>query len=555
MIDCKQISLLVELILRVMLVSWTFIQYPLSLITEINRQEDRVFTMAEWLSGGVITALATLLGATVASVITAFWYKGRFEQTLQLVEQQAGSDARLAQSREQQLQSQLTERNQELEELDDDRDRLTHEIRQMHGRLAAALEKMRHFEALQNEKQYLSEQLENARLANAGLEADLREQDARHFEEQKAADEKIKLLENAEERLRIQFESLANRLFEQKTRTVDEQNKMSLETLLSPLKEQLEGFKKQVNDNFTQESRERHTLVHQINSLKQLNEQMAQEAINLTQALKGDNKAQGNWGEVVLARVLSDSGLREGHEYQTQVSLENEEGKRYQPDVVVHLPQQKDVVVDAKMSLVAYERFFNADTIAERELAMSEHVASMRAHMRGLSRKDYHQLHGIRSLDYVLMFIPVEPAFQAAIEADPALIRDAMDLNIMLVSPTTLLVALRTINNLWRNERQNQNAKEIAERASKLYDKLRLFVNDMEAMGQSLEKANQSYQGAMNKLATGRGNVIRQAESFKQLGVEVKRDISTPLVEKSQSNLTEYRGFSHITAPSEGDLS
>ncbi len=538
-----------------MLVSWTFIQYPLSLITEINRQEDRVFTMAEWLSGGVITALATLLGATVASVITAFWYKGRFEQTLQLVEQQAESDARLAQSREQQLQSQLTERNQELEELDDDRDRLTHEIRQMHGRLAAALEKMRHFEALQNEKQYLSEQLDNARLANAGLEADLREQDARHFEEQKAADEKIKLLENAEERLRIQFESLANRLFEQKTRTVDEQNKMSLETLLSPLKEQLEGFKKQVNDNFTQESRERHTLVHQINSLKQLNEQMAQEAINLTQALKGDNKAQGNWGEVVLARVLSDSGLREGHEYQTQVSLENEEGKRYQPDVVVHLPQQKDVVVDAKMSLVAYERFFNADTIAERELAMSEHVASMRAHMRGLSRKDYHQLHGIRSLDYVLMFIPVEPAFQAAIEADPALIRDAMDLNIMLVSPTTLLVALRTINNLWRNERQNQNAKEIAERASKLYDKLRLFVNDMEAMGQSLEKANQSYQGAMNKLATGRGNVIRQAESFKQLGVEVKRDISAPLVEKSQSNLTEYRGFSHITASSEGDLS
>ncbi|EAR55267.1 hypothetical protein SKA34_00420 [Photobacterium sp. SKA34] len=511
--------------------------------------------MAEWLSGGVITALATLLGATVTSVITAFWYKGRYEQMLQLVEQQAESDARLALSREQQLQSQLAERNQELEELDDDRDRLTHEIRQMHGRLAAALEKMRHFDALQNEKQYLSEQLDNSRLASAGLEADLREQDARHFEEQKAADDKIKLLENAEERLRIQFESLANRLFEQKTRTVDEQNKMSLENLLSPLKEQLEGFKKQVNDNFTQESRERHTLVHQINSLKQLNEQMAQEAINLTQALKGDNKAQGNWGEVVLARVLSDSGLREGHEYQTQVSLENEDGKRYQPDVVVHLPQQKDVVVDAKMSLVAYERCFNADTIAERELAMSEHVASMRAHMRGLSRKDYHQLHGIQSLDYVLMFIPVEPAFQAAIEADPALIRDAMDLNIMLVSPTTLLVALRTINNLWRNERQNQNAKEIAERAGKLYDKLRLFVTDMEAMGQSLEKANQSYQGAMNKLATGRGNVIRQAESFKQLGVEVKRDISSTLAEKSQSNLMEYRGFSHITAASKSDLS
>ncbi len=170
------------------------------------------------------------------------------------------------------------------------------------------------------------------------------------------------------------------------------------------------------------------------------------------------------------------------------------------------------------MSLIAYERFFNAETIAEQELALSEHVVSVRSHIRGLSRKDYHQLHGIRSLDYVLMFIPVEPAFQAAIEADPRLIRDAMDQNIMLVSPTTLLVALRTINNLWRNERQNQNAKQIAERAGKLYDKLRLFVTDMEAVGASLDKASLSYQGAMNKLVAGRGNVIRQAESFKLLG-------------------------------------
>jgi DNA recombination protein RmuC len=216
----------------------------------------------------------------------------------------------------------------------------------------------------------------------------------------------------------------------------------------------------------------------------------------------------------------------------------------------VHLPQDKDVVVDAKMSLVAYERFFNADTIAEQELALSEHAASLRAHMRGLSRKDYHQLHGLHSLDYVLMFIPVEPAFQAAIETDPSLIRDAMDLNIMLVSPTTLLVALRTINNLWRNDRQNQNAKQIAERACKLYDKLRLFVTDMEMVGVSLDKANQSYQGAMNKLTLGRGNVIRQAEGFKQLGVEVKRDINPILVEKAQSTLNELpeRGNSERSA-------
>ncbi|HIF9523149.1 TPA: DNA recombination protein RmuC [Photobacterium damselae] len=489
--------------------------------------------MTEWLSGGGLATLAALSGATIASIITAMWLRGRYEQELALVEQQADNELKLSQAREAQLQQQLQQSNEELDEMDVERDRLTAELRQMHGRLAAAVEKMRYFEALKTEKQYVTEQLENARAANANLEADLREQYARHFEEQKAAEEKIKLLENAEERLRIQFESLANRLFEQKSRSVDEQNRISLEGLLMPLKEQLEGFKKQVNDSFSYEARERHTLIHQINSLKQLNEQMAKEAVNLTQALKGDNKAQGNWGEVILAQVLSESGLREGHEYQTQVSLENDEGKRYQPDVVVRLPENKDVVIDAKMSLVAYERFYHAELAAERELALSEHVASVRGHMRGLSRKDYHQLHGVRSLDYVLMFIPVEPAFQAAIEADPALIRDAMDLNIMLVSPTTLLVALRTINNLWRNERQNQNAKEIAERASRLYDKLRLFVTDMEAMGASLEKANQSYQGAMNKLVSGRGNVLRQAESFKQLGVEVKRDINPQLTEKA----------------------
>ncbi|WEM43911.1 DNA recombination protein RmuC [Photobacterium sp. DA100] len=489
--------------------------------------------MNEWLSGYGLAMVTGVSGAALAGAIAAWLVNNRWQQQMQLLRQQAEAELRLAQSKEQHYQGQLDERNQELDDMDIERDRLTAELRQMHGRLAAALEKMRHFEALRNEKQYLTEQLENSRMANAGLEADLREQEARHFEEQRAADDKIALLENAEERLRVQFESLANKMFEHKTRTVDQQNRISMEGLLGPLREQLEGFRKQVNDNFSQEARERHTLVHEINNLKQLNEQMAREAVNLTQALKGDNKAQGNWGEVVLARVLSESGLREGHEYQTQISLENEEGKRYQPDVVVHLPQSKDVVIDAKMSLIAYERFFNADTVAEQELALGEHVASVRSHIRGLSRKDYHQLHGVESLDYVLMFIPVEPAFQAAIEADPSLIRDAMDQNIMLVSPTTLLVALRTINNLWRNERQNQNAKQIAERASKLYDKLRLFVTDMEAMGASLEKANQSYQGAMNKLVTGRGNVIRQAEGFRLLGVEVKRDISPVLTERA----------------------
>ena len=256
----------------------------------------------------------------------------------------------------------------------------------------------------------------------------------------------------------------------------------------------------------------------------------------MTQALKGDNKQQGNWGEVVLARVLAESGLREGHEYQTQVSLQDEAGKRYQPDVIVHLPHDKQVVVDSKMALVAYERYFHADTDSERDAALSEHLLALRAHIKGLSQKDYQKLKGIQSLDYVLMFVPVEPAFQVAIQADPSLVKDAMRHNIIIVSPTTLLVALRTIDNLWRNDRQNQNAQIIAERAAKLYDKLRLFLTDMESLGGALDKANQNFQGAMNKLATGRGNVVRQAESFKDLGVEVKRSIPDTLLEIAQND-------------------
>lgn len=228
----------------------------------------------------------------------------------------------------------------------------------------------------------------------------------------------------------------------------------------------------------------------------------------------------------MLARVLEASGLREGYEYQTQVSLQNEGGNRQQPDVIVRLPQNKDVIIDAKMSLVSYERYFNSDDDQERMQALHEHIASIRSHIRLLSRKDYHQLPGLRSLDYVLMFIPVEPAFLLAIDRQPELISEALQNNIMLVSPTTLLVALRTIGNLWRYEHQSQNAQQIAERAAKLYDKVRLFVDDMAALGGSLEKAQSSYRQATNRLSEGRGNVLGQVESFRSLGVEVKRPIS-----------------------------
>ncbi|ENJ5961083.1 DNA recombination protein RmuC [Vibrio parahaemolyticus] len=500
----------------------------------------------QWILEHQSLILSSLFAATASGVAVGWWVKQRFITQTQLLGQQLVSEKQLHQQQLEQVKQSLADAQQELDELDNERDKVAFEVRQSHGKLMAAMEKLRYFEAVKQERQQYFDELGQMREQKSRLETQLREQQARHEQMNQANAEKLQILEQAEVRLKQQFEHLANQLFEEKTAKVDLQNRQSLEGLLSPLKEQLEGFKKQVNDSFSQEAKERHTLVHELKNLQRLNEQMTREAVNLTQALKGDNKQQGNWGEVVLARVLAESGLREGHEYETQVNLQSEAGKRYQPDVIVHLPQNKQVVVDSKMALVAYERYFNAETDAERDRALSAHLTALRAHIKGLSMKDYHKLKGIQSLDYVLMFIPVEPAFQVAIQADPSLIKDAMEQNIILVSPTTLLVALRTIDNLWRNERQNENAKLIAQRATKLYDKLRLFIDDMEGLGGALDRANQTYQGAMNKLATGRGNVIRQAESFRQLGVEIKRPISSDLAQLAQSD-----AFSENESPNE----
>ncbi|EID7761002.1 TPA: DNA recombination protein RmuC [Vibrio parahaemolyticus] len=500
----------------------------------------------QWILEHQSLILSSLFAATASGVAVGWWVKQRFITQTQLLEQQLVSEKQLHQQQLEQVKQSLADAQQELNELDNERDKAAFEVRQSHGKLMAAMEKLRYFEAVKQERQQYFDELGQMREQKSRLETQLREQQARHDQMNQANAEKLQILEQAEVRLKQQFEHLANQLFEEKTAKVDLQNRQSLEGLLSPLKEQLEGFKKQVNDSFSQEAKERHTLVHELKNLQRLNEQMTREAVNLTQALKGDNKQQGNWGEVVLARVLAESGLREGHEYETQVNLQSEAGKRYQPDVIVHLPQNKQVVVDSKMALVAYERYFNAETDAERDRALNAHLTALRAHIKGLSMKDYHKLKGIQSLDYVLMFIPVEPAFQVAIQADPSLIKDAMEQNIILVSPTTLLVALRTIDNLWRNERQNENAKLIAQRATKLYDKLRLFIDDMEGLGGALDRANQTYQGAMNKLATGRGNVIRQAESFRQLGVEIKRPISSDLAQLAQSD-----AFSENESPNE----
>ncbi|MFC0141346.1 DNA recombination protein RmuC [Erwinia mallotivora] len=471
---------------------------------------------------GVCIAVAGLLVGWLIAWFRSQQLSARQETERQLLQQSSEQLHHDRQRLVQQLESQQQQQKQN--EL---------ELRQLYGSLSAAQEKLQHLDHWRSEAEQLTRELRNQLEINSAQEAELREVTIRLEETRMAAEEKQRLLTNSEQRLNAQFENLANRIFENSGRRVDEQNRQSLNGLIAPLREQLEGFRRQVQEGFGQEARERHTLSHEIRNLQQLNAQMAQEAINLTKALKGDNKTQGNWGEVVLSRVLEASGLREGHEYETQVTVQLEQHGRMQPDVIVRLPQGKDVVIDAKMTLVAYERYFNADDDATREVAIGEHIAAIRNHLRLLSRKDYQQLPGLRSLDYVLMFIPVEPAFLLAIDRQPELISEALNQNIMLVSPTTLLVALRTINNLWRYEHQSRHAQRIADRAARLYDKMRLFVDDMSAMGQNLDRAQDSYRQAMKKLSEGRGNLIAQTESFRQLGVEVKRPINPRMVEQA----------------------
>nr|WP_227002261.1 DNA recombination protein RmuC [Aeromonas schubertii] len=380
-----------------------------------------------------------------------------------------------------------------------------------------------HQEARQEERQQLIMRL-TARIKE--LEAMLRA-------ERQAAAERQQLLKENEARLVQQFENLSNRMIEQNSAQFRDLNQHSLDRVLTPLREQIEGFRRQVGETHAQETEQRHSLRFELERLAELNARMTEEAAALTRALKGDSKQQGNWGEVVLARILCECGLREGHEYQTQVSLTSDKGLRYQPDVIVELPQGKQIIIDAKVSLTAYERWFNSDDELEKAVALKEHVASVRNHIRELGRKDYQQLPGVRTLDYVLMFVAVEPAFLVALEADPGLVRYGLEHNILLVSPTNLMVALRTIENLWRVDRQNQNARLIAERAGRLYEKLRLFVEEMQSLGGSLQRAHESYDKAMGRLASGRGNLLAQAERLRELGVEVPKPLPEALVEQA----------------------
>jgi len=348
--------------------------------------------------------------------------------------------------------------------------------------------------------------------------------------ERKQVQYRIDSLNEAKEALTNQFKNLANEILEDKTKKFTEQNAQQLDILLKPLQTKLTEFKEQVSSSYEKESRERFALKHEIERLANLNLKMSDEARSLTNALKGDSKIQGNWGELVLESILESSGLRKGEEYLVQDSHTQADGSRLQPDVIIKLPEGRHLVIDSKVSIKAYARHTEAASTDEADKELMAHIQSIRQHIQGLSGKNYAGIADIASVDFVLMFIPIEPAFLSALKSAPNLYQEALSKNIVLVCPSTLMATLRTVAHLWRQDQQNKNAMEIARQCANLYDKFVGFVEDLEQIGKRLDQAQSSYHDAFNKLKTGKGNLIKAAEKVNELGVKPNKMIASNLL-------------------------
>ena len=348
--------------------------------------------------------------------------------------------------------------------------------------------------------------------------------------------ENKKEINKIQEKFTLEFENLANRILDEKSTKFTNQNKENLNIILNPLKEKIKGFEDKV-DKTHKESIDYHAaLRQQIIGLKEMNLQMSKETINLTKALKGDNKTQGNWGELVLERVLEKSGLEKDREYFVQQSFTNDEGKRVLPDVVIHLPDNKKMIVDSKVSLTAYEQFVNCDDESEKSLFLKDHINSLKRHIEQLSEKKYEDIYKIESPDFVLLFIPIEPAFAIAINADNFLYNKAFEKNIVIVTPSTLLATLRTIDSMWNNEKQQKNALEIARQAGSLYDKFYGLLNDLIGIGKKIDASKTDYNAAMKKLFEGSGNLITSVEKLKKMGAKAKKALPENIIERASDD-------------------
>ncbi|WP_316840977.1 DNA recombination protein RmuC [Pedobacter gandavensis] len=334
-----------------------------------------------------------------------------------------------------------------------------------------------------------------------------------------------------QQRFKLEFENIANKVLEEKTAKFTEQNRTNLDLILKPFKENIKSFEEKVEKVYKSESDERNILKGVISQLMDQSKQIQEDANNLTKALKGDSKKQGNWGEVILERVLERSGLIKDREYRIQANLSAAEGNRMQPDVIIDLPDDKHVVVDSKVSLVAYDRLVNAENDIERENYLKQHILSIKNHIQGLSGKNYHDLYQINSPDFVLLFVPIESSFGIAVQQDAELFNYAWDRKVVLVSPSTLLATLRTIASIWKQERQNRNVLEIARLSGSMYDKFVGFLTDMESIGRNIRQSQDAYDKALNKLSTGTGNLASTSEKIKKLGAKATKQIDTKFLD------------------------
>jgi len=341
-----------------------------------------------------------------------------------------------------------------------------------------------------------------------------------------------KSIQDIQQKFQVEFQNIANQLLEEKSKKFVETNKSHLDMLLNPLKENIKAFEEKVDKVYNMEAAERNTLKGVISQLMELNKLISSEAQNLTKALKGDSKKQGNWGEVILEKVLERSGLVKDREYRMQVSLNTGDGGRLQPDVIIDLPDEKHIIVDSKVSLIAYERLVNCESEDERKLYSKAHVESIRSHVMDLSGKNYHDLYQINSPDFVLLFVPIESSFSFAVQLDTDLFSYAWEKRVVIVSPSTLLATLRTISSIWKQERQNRNVLEIARLSGSMYDKFVGFVNDMESIGKNIKQSQSAYESAMNKLTDGNGSLTKTADKIKSLGAKANKQIDQKYLEE-----------------------
>ncbi len=473
----------------------------------------------------LLIIVSTITGLVLGMLIT----RQRMRQELADQKDQAVSELSDALDKIERLDDKRTELQKDLGRLEVDKARAEETVTQIR-RTEQKLENV--IAELRQEIQQLQEQGAHDGRALAEARTRLEEQH-RHNEE------KLKEFEAAQERLKVEFENLANRILEEKGRRFDEQSRKNIDSVLSPVREQLKDFRKRIDDIHSSDTRERASLKTELQQLHTLNQQMNDEARNLPRALKGDKKAQGNWGELILEKVLEESGLRKGKEYEVQGSFRDSDGKLLRPDVIIHLPEGKDIIVDSKVSLAAYDAYIRSDDDLEQQQSIAQLVKDVKTHIDQLSGKQYEDLKGINSLDFVLMFMPVEPAFIAAFQQAPELFSNAFENKIVVVTPTTLLASLRTIENIWRFEHQNEHARVIADKAGTVYDKLRGFLDDFEKVGAQLETVHKTYAAARNKLVEGRGNLVRQTESFVELGVKVKKKLPQSVLDDALLDDTE----------------